>query len=213
MISMIACVTRNNGIGLKGDLLVKSSKDMNRFRAKTKGKKVVMGYGTWKSLPTLSLKDRLNIVFFNGELPDDLREATENEKHTVMAIKIDEHNQHVNFITELAKEEEIVVIGGQSMYETFIPFASVLYLTYVDMTMTADRFFPYFNTASWNVTENRIVKDKINKNFQTSLTFLTLEREEPQGTPVTFFKDMTTIFSNVANTFKKSELGGISLGY
>lgn len=213
MISMIACVTRNHGIGYKGKLLINSKKDMKHFTAKTKGKTVVMGYETWKSLSTNVLLDRVNIVTFNREIPDDLflaQQTTFKKGTSLLAIKSDEILKTVN---ELSEKEEVVIIGGQSMYETFIPYSSKLYITYCDITATADRYFPIFNTASWETTEKRVVTDKIDKHLTAELTFLTLERDMPKGTPVTYMKDLSQIMNNVTNKLKKSELVGARYGY
>lgn len=207
---MIACVSKNQGIGLNGDLIVKSQKDMKRFAAKTKNKTVVMGFGTWKSLPTKALTNRRNIVVvdrFSAELTDAITDVmvTHNDGKTTLEVigSVDEEGNYVRKeIMEIAKQEEVVIIGGQSMYELFIPVATKLYLTYVDMNLTADRFFPYFNTASWERTENRTVIDKIDKVMSTTIHFWTLERENPSASPVTFFKNLEEIVKNAVKNKK-----------
>lgn len=205
-ISMIACVTRNQAIGYKGKLVVNSKKDMRRFKQITYGKTVVMGYGTWKSLPCDALPNRNNIIVTSHMSPeiDVAIEATEDTKDTTLRAIVNYGNGNVLAeIQELAKTEEVIIIGGQSLYEMFIPVANKLYLTYVDINVTADRFFPYFDTSKWDVIENRAVTDNVDLHLRTNLTFITLERSAPLVAPVTYQADMAKILKDRFNADQK----------
>ena len=61
--TLIAAGDRRNGIGFKGDLLIKLSGDMAYFKEKTMGNTIVMGRKTMESLPgKRPLPGRRNIV-------------------------------------------------------------------------------------------------------------------------------------------------------
>ena len=65
--------------------------------------------------------------------------------------------------------EEIFIIGGESIYRQILPEAHKLYLTVVDDTpQQADAFFPEINAEEWELIE----KEMRNEN-DVSFSFLT----------------------------------------
>lgn len=98
-----------------------------------------------------------------------------------------------------------MIIGGQRIYELFIPYAKRLYLTYVDVEFEADRYFPIFNTDSWEVIEKRVVKDRIDKHTKSDLTFLTLDRELPKTEVATYPLDIEKIKEKTAKGLFKAK--------
>ena len=65
--------------------------------------------------------------------------------------------------------EEIFIIGGESIYRQILPEAHKLYLTVVDDTpQQADAFFPEINVEEWELIE----KEMRNEN-DVSFSFLT----------------------------------------
>ena len=73
MISIIAAVSEDFGIGKNNDLLWNIPEDLRRFKKLTWGKTVIMGRKTWESLPGKPLPGRKNIVITDvqGEtIPD-----------------------------------------------------------------------------------------------------------------------------------------------
>lgn len=135
IISEIAAVCKNRGIGKGNDLLFKIPEDLKHFKSVTKGHAVIMGYNTYLSLGS-PLPNRANIV-----LSPDKELKIEG---CVMASSIEEA------LTEARKTEknEIFIIGGASIYQQFISLADKLYLTLIDAEPEADTFFPDFSEFS-----------------------------------------------------------------
>lgn len=136
---MIAVMDKNRAIGASGGLLWHLPGDMAHFRACTVGKTVVMGRTTYESIGH-ALPGRRNIVLSRelAVLPD--AEVTHN----------------LEPVLELAEHEDVWVIGGQRVYEQFLPYAEELYITMVDDTsQNADRFFPPFE-ADWQLLESTL---------------------------------------------------------
>ena len=52
-------------------------------------------------------------------------------------------NKLLEFVKNL--DEEIMIIGGASIYKLFLPYANKLYLTEIDSEEQADVYFPKFN--------------------------------------------------------------------
>lgn len=125
----IVCVDRNWGIGKDNHLLFTLPEDMKRFKEATLNKTVVMGAATWQSLPKRPLKDRRNIVLdWNG--------ISYEGAETAKSIKeLDELFREIGY-------EDIIVIGGASVYKALLPYCQEILVTRVNATAEADRFFP-----------------------------------------------------------------------
>lgn len=137
MIYMIVAMDNNRGIGVQNGLLwPRLAADMAQFKQHTLGKTVVMGGSTYRSMGG-ALPGRRNIVLSRSS--DTLPDA--------------EVVQGITPILELAKMEEVWIIGGQQIYELFLPFAEELYVTHVDaMYPNADTFFPEFE-QNWRLLQ------------------------------------------------------------
>ena len=125
----IFCADEKWGIGKDNGLLFSLPKDMKFFRETTKGKVVVMGRKNLESFPGgQPLKGRVNIVLSS-------KEAKEG---TVGAKSLDA-------LFELLKnypEDEVFVIGGESVYNALLPYCSEVYVTKVAADGKADTFVP-----------------------------------------------------------------------
>ena len=135
MISIIAAIGKNNELGKNGDLCFHLKEDMQFFREKTEGHKVIMGRKTWESLPK-KLKNRENIVLTSHEFtgPDQIV----HDK-----TKLVEKYQN--------SDEEIFIIGGGSVYYQFLPYADTIYLTEINAEIPdATTFFPEFDYSEYD---------------------------------------------------------------
>lgn len=127
-ITLIAAMDLNRTIGIENKLPWRLPAEMAFFKQKTLGKTVLMGRKTFQSLPK-PLKDRRNVVLTRQ--PDFKPEGCEIVHSLEAAL-------------ELAKTEELVVIGGADIYAQFLPFADIIYLTEVEAHIEGgDAFFQY----------------------------------------------------------------------
>lgn len=140
--NLIVAVDKNWAIGNGNKLLVSIPQDMKFFRETTTGKVVVMGRKTLETFPGgQPLKNRTNIVL------------TRDEKYQVKgAIVV--HNIE-DLMEELKKyeEEEIYVIGGETIYRQLLPYCKVAHVTKIDHAYEADTYFPNLDEKEeWVVT-------------------------------------------------------------
>lgn len=139
----IVAVDKNWGIGCKGCLLVDLPPDLKHFKDLTMGKVVIMGRGTYESLPEQKpLPGRTNIILSrNKEL--------EVEGFTVC------HSTREFFETlHLHREREIFVIGGEGVYLILLPFCTEIFVTKIDHEYVADKYFPNLDEKpEWYVAE------------------------------------------------------------
>ncbi len=130
-IYIIAAVAKNLAIGYEGKLLYWLPSDLKRFKELTTGHTIIMGRKTFESLPKGALPNRRNVVL-SREKRDFL--GCETYSSLEAALK------------SCQKDEEVYIIGGASLYEQAIKFASKLYLTEInDIPKNADTFFPNYD--------------------------------------------------------------------
>ena len=139
---IIAAHNNNKVIGRNGDIPWHISSDLKRFKRLTQNHLVLMGRKTFDSLNMSSgLPNRINIVL-SSSLPDNHFDDENNcyISRSVMGTK--------NLINNyLSKEHEIFdkklfIIGGESIYESFLPLSDYLYLSKVDNDEMGDAYFP-----------------------------------------------------------------------
>ncbi len=140
--NLIAAVDANWGIGYRGKLLVSIPKDMKLFQEMTMGKVVVMGRKTLETLPGgIPLAGRMNLVLTSRT---DFQIRNAEVAHSVEDARTKLENY---------RDEDIFVIGGESIYRQFLPFCSVAHITKIDEKFEADAFFPNLDERSeWRVT-------------------------------------------------------------
>lgn len=140
--NIIVAVDKHWGIGYNNKLLVSIPSDMKFFREMTTGKVVVMGRKTLESFPNgLPLKNRTNIVL------------TGNQDYHVKGALILHSPQEVLEELKNYEDEEIYVIGGESIYRQFLPYCSVAHVTKIDHAYQADAFFPNLDELEdWELT-------------------------------------------------------------
>ncbi len=135
MISIIAAINKNRGIGLNNKLLYWLPNDLKRFKALTTGHTIIMGRKTFESLPKGALPNRRNIV---------LSRQPQNFAGAECFNSLDEALHHCS------REEEIFIIGGSSLYKEAFPLADRLYITEInDCEKEADTFFPLISAEEW----------------------------------------------------------------
>lgn len=137
MISLIAAVGKNNELGLDNHLIFNIPGDLKFFRNTTLGKTVIMGRKTYESIGKL-LPKRINIVVSNS--------LKETDGITIINSFEEVLEKYLN------SEEEVFIIGGESLYNYFINYAQNIYLTKVYANAVADKYFPLFDENNYNQT-------------------------------------------------------------
>lgn len=154
MICLTVIVDENLGIGYENRLLAHIPEDLKHFKEVTSGKVVVMGYNTYLSLPPKSrpLPNRTNVVLTRKDI--ELNDVI--VKHSVEEV--------LDMIKEDYPEQEIIIMGGQSIYTQFMPYADKLYITHVFRQFKADAFFPEIS-SDWEITELKGERANVSSEF------------------------------------------------
>jgi dihydrofolate reductase len=144
MISLIVACDKNFCIGKDNQLLYHIPEDLRYFKQKTLDKVVIMGRNTYQSIGK-PLPNRTNIVL--------TKDATFSPDGCYIYDSIDDIIHEYN--SYALPDEEVFVIGGQSIYEQFLPHADRLYITHIDHEFEADSYFPHVDFSQWDLVESR----------------------------------------------------------
>ena len=130
--NIIVSVDKKWGIGNKGKLLVSIPRDKKLFREETTGKVIIKGHNTLLSLPgSQPLAGRENIVLS--------RDKSLSIKGATVLNSVDACIDYLK--KNNIKDSDVFVIGGESVYNDFLPYCDVAHITYIDYEYEADRHF------------------------------------------------------------------------
>ena len=155
-INLIVACTENRVIGRNGLLPFAIPEDKIWFHEKTAGKTIVVGrrsFGMWRRVMT---DDRQPVV------------VTRDRSLASPEIRV---AATVSDAIEIAQTlpGEIMVCGGQQIYEETLPLAQRLFLTLVHAELPGDRWFPEWRNQSWREIWKRESHDA---NFRYTFSIL-----------------------------------------
>lgn len=131
MIKAIVCVDKNWGIGKNNDLLFKLPNDMRAFRQTTTGKIIVCGRKTLESFPgSKPLTGRSTICLCSKE----------NNRDDCYCIN--DIIELKKLLKELAKTQDIFIVGGGRLYHELLDCYDELIVTKVQAEANGTVFFP-----------------------------------------------------------------------
>lgn len=145
-INIIAAVANNGAIGFNNKLIYWLPNDLKRFKALTTGNTIIMGRHTFESLPKGALPNRRNVVL---------------SKTKTDFPGCDSYTSLDEALKNCAKDEDVYIIGGSSVYKQTIGKADRLCLTLInDTPAQADTFFPPFDDWKEESRENHKIDEK-----------------------------------------------------
>ncbi|TEW54409.1 type 3 dihydrofolate reductase [Psychromonas sp. RZ22] len=159
-ISMIVAMAHNRVIGLDNQMPWHLPADLQYFKKTTLGKPVIMGRKTYDSIGR-ALPGRLNIV------------VSRDPNLTISGVTCVTSVEQALAMAE--GTEEVMIIGGATIYEYFLKVANRLYLTFIDLETKGDTKFPdYLAQGEWQqVASEEYLADEKNA---YNLEFVTLDR-------------------------------------
>ena len=140
--NLIVAADNNWAIGNKNKLLVSIPNDMKHFREETTGKVVVLGRKTLETFPQgQPLKNRTNVILTKNK---NFKVKDAIVVHSLEALLEELKNY---------EDEDIYVIGGDSVYKQLLPYCTVAHVTKVDHEYEADTYFPNLDKdPNWQIT-------------------------------------------------------------
>lgn len=137
MIKAIVCISSNWCIGKDNDLLFKLPNDLRAFRTATLGKTVVCGRKTLESFPGgKPLPGRSTICLCSKE----------NNRNDCFCIN--DINELKKLLKELAKTQDVFIIGGGRLYHELLDCYDEVIVTKVQAEANGTVFFPNLDENS-----------------------------------------------------------------
>lgn len=128
-------------IGKDNALLWHYSEDLKYFKEQTKNKVLIMGRKTFESILDFNKKPligRFHIILSQQSAPENSLYENVRYVHTV-----EEAYALADSLTNSDWPEEVMIIGGASIYKQTLPHCQKLYITKVNRSFTdADTFYP-----------------------------------------------------------------------
>ena len=158
-ISIIVAVSENGIIGRDGALPWRISNDLKYFKSVTIGKPVVMGRKTYESIDG-PLPGRSNLVVTRRPTnPCKELEFFENLNAAIEAAKI-------------RKFDEVMIIGGGSLYAEALEITDRIYMTEVHAIVTGDVSFAPLNQEQWTEISRETHKASVKDDHDHSFVIL-----------------------------------------
>jgi dihydrofolate reductase len=166
-IVFVVAVAENGVIGQGNAIPWRLKADMQRFKALTMGKPIVMGRKTFESLPRL-LPGRTHIVI--------TRDAQYQAAGAVVTTSMEAARLVAQGDALRRLATEIAVIGGADIYAQWMGIADRLEITEVHARPDGDTVFPAIDAAQWD--EVARVRHPAGPDDSADFSYVTYERHK-----------------------------------
>lgn len=136
-INLIVAMANNRVIGRDNEMPWHLPADLKHFKATTLKHPIIMGRKTYQSIGK-ALPGRKNIVV--------TRDTNFNLNDATVV------NDLQQAIKACDKAEEIMVIGGANIYQQMLAKADRLFLTFIDLEVEGDTYFPDWHEYGFHET-------------------------------------------------------------
>jgi dihydrofolate reductase len=166
-IALIVAVADNGVIGRAGQLPWHLPDDLQRFKALTMGKPMLMGRRTFESIGR-PLPGRTSLVLTHST----------NWAPPPKALAVHSMDEA---LAEAGRSgaEELAVIGGAEVFRLALPLARRIDLTRVHAEVEGDVYFPQLDPREWQETER--TEHRVDVRHVHAMTFSVLERVRGHG--------------------------------
>jgi len=141
IISLIAAMDEEQGIGVEGRLPWHLPADLKRFKSLTMGHHLIMVRKTFESIGR-PLPGRTTIIV--------TRDQSFQPEGCLVAHSLESALE----FARLDLEDEVFVIGGAEIFVQAIELADRIYLTQVHTSLPADVYFPEYAAEDWQETNS-----------------------------------------------------------
>jgi dihydrofolate reductase len=142
-LSIIVAIDKNYLIGRNNTLPWHLPADLAYFKQTTWHKAIIMGRKTYESIGK-ALPERRNVII--------------SRNTNFNATNCEVFSTPEAALKALQNEEEVMVIGGASLYEQLLPQTDRIYLTEVQGKFTGDAYFPKLEPNQFKLTRTQIHK-------------------------------------------------------
>lgn len=141
-LSLVVAMGSNRVIGAGGKLPWHIPEDLQRFKALTMGRPIIMGRKTYEAIGRL-LPGRISLIVtrrIDFEVPG-----------AIVVGSLDEA------LARCGDADEAFVIGGGELYREALPRVQRIYLTQVALAPEGDTFFPELDPSQWHTMQREVL--------------------------------------------------------
>ncbi|WP_455478963.1 dihydrofolate reductase [Bartonella sp. B23] len=149
-VCLIAAVAKNGVIGREGAMPWHLSTDLQRFKALTFGKPVIMGRKTWDSLGRL-LPGRTNIVI--------TRNRAFTAEGVVIVYSLSQACAVAKKVASQNGADAVFIIGGGEIFQQGLNIADKIFLTEILDSIEGDSFFPVLDKEKWIIVQTQYIPE------------------------------------------------------
>ena len=168
-LAIVAALGHGSVIGHDHRLPWHLPSDLRHFKELTLGKPVIMGRRTFDTIGA-PLQDRTSVV-----LSRTLVTAEENSvvfaRDPASALSIADTRGRRD------GADEIMIAGGAQVFDVLLPLTDRLYLTFVDLHVAGDTYFPAYDPEDWQ--EIKRENPNLAPGDEAAFTFVDLRRRRP----------------------------------
>lgn len=135
-ISIIAAIAQNNVIGKDNQLIWYLPADLKHFKNLTTGHHIIMGRNTFESIGK-PLPNRTSVIITSKK--------NYFQKGCIVVNTLEDA------LNSVEKDDEVFIIGGDSIYRQALPIADQLYITHIHKNFEGDVFFPGIDESHWQL--------------------------------------------------------------
>jgi dihydrofolate reductase len=169
-IVLIVAVAENGVIGAGGTIPWRLKSDMQRLKALTMGKPIVMGRKTFESIPRRPLPGRTNIVV--------TRDAAYRADGAVVTTSVADARAIATGDALRRFATEIAIIGGAEIYAQWMDSADRLEVTEVHARPDGDTHLAAIAASEWE--EVARVRNPAGPDDSADFSYVTFRRREPR---------------------------------
>lgn len=160
MIALIAAMAKHRVMGFEGDMPWHLPADLKHFKTTTLGKPIIMGRKTYESLGR-PLPGRENIVI------------TRQSDFTADGVTVF-HDVDTALDDACERYNDVMIIGGATIYQQTLDRVDTMYLTYIDLEVDGDTYFPTWSLQDWCCIDDEAHQPDDNNPY--AYRFLTFQR-------------------------------------
>jgi len=168
MISIVVAADKNRAIGIENKIPWHIKSDLIRLGNLTRGHTVILGRKSYDSMVWYYTK-------FNKKMPGACYIVVTRNQHYTPALPNTKVVHSLQSALALAKslgDEQILVIGGGSIFAAALPYTDRMYYTEVQTTLAGDidAYFPSINPNEWRVVSREYVQKDERDDYDTEVT-------------------------------------------
>ena len=168
-LAIVAALAHGGVIGRDDRLPWHIPSDLRHFRELTLGKPVVMGRTTFAAIGA-PLPNRTSIVLSRTSAMAETDDVVFARDPTSALLIADARGRRDG-------ADEIMVVGGARVFDVLLALTDRLYLTYVDLHVDGDAYFPAYDPADWQ--EMKRERPRRGPGDEAAFTFVDLRRRRP----------------------------------